>query len=149
MDGIFTPSGANKNDPDGSTHDLVVVTRDYLLAELGKARARRLRLHYLLQDAAADNPTIGLDVSVGQIRDGVTEWGHFNWGQASWFDADNAEFEAVDGQAPESDGSVPYTWHFTRWSRLVRFRIRSSGPSAKLALHNLEIFVAPSATVRH
>lgn len=149
LDSWFTPGDAYKNDADGTTHDLVVITRDYLLAALGKARARRLRLHYLLVDAASDNPTISLDVSVGTIKAGVTEWGHFLWGHANWFNADNAEFEAVQGQAPEADGSDPYTWHFAKWSRVVRFRFRSSGPASKLSLHNLELFVAPSGTVRH
>jgi hypothetical protein len=148
-DSWFTPGDAYKQEPNSTVHDLTVVTRDYMLQQLGKARARRLRLHYLLNDAASDDPHIKLDISVGKIRAGVTEWGHFNWGAASWFDADNAEFEEIDGQAPENDGSDPYTWHFAKWSRLVRFRIRSSGPASKLSLHNLEVFVAPAGTVRH
>lgn len=149
LDSWFTPGTTYKKEADGNIHQLAVITRDYLLANLGMGRARRLRLHYLLQSADESDPRLSLDFSTGRTRGGLTLWGNFQWGHANWNAADAGEWTPVRGEAPESDGTQPYTWHFTKRTRQIRFRIRSSDSAAKLTLRNLELFVAAAATPRH
>lgn len=148
LNSYFNPTAATKNDPDGSTHEFWLVTRDYLTGPLNLNRVRKVRMHYDLIDADADDPTIRLDYSVPGVPVGAPLWGTVNWGAFNWTAGNEANFTYVVGDAPETAAREPYVWPLNRRVRQIRLRLRSSGPSAKLVLRHLEIYVAPSQQIR-
>ena len=144
---FFEPAAAVKNDADGTTHAVLIETRDYPTnpKSFNLNHVRRLRARYELVDAASDGPTIIAYFSTGTTGGVVlTQWGSFNWGGANWSDATLAGFTQLAGQAGVSDGTIPYVWLFTKRTRFIRARLVSSGPAASLTLRSLEWFLRQS-----
>jgi hypothetical protein len=146
---FFEPSATVKNDADATTHNLDVVTRDFETGGGIFNLVRMLKLWYELIDAASDNPTVKVYYSTGPEQAGVPKWGAVTWGLFTWFSSDLAEFVLLANQAPESDGRMPYVWSGDQGmhahTRFIRFRIRSSGPAARVVLRSLTAYVRLSA----
>lgn len=140
--GFFEPSAANKHDHDGSTHEFDLTMRDVQPGALNiEALVRKVRARYELVDAATDDPKLSLWYSVGVKQDAgsVALWGSALWGTDTWGQTDAIEDVQAAGQAPEDDGRHPFTWKINERTRRIRLRLRSSDPSAKLVLRNVEI----------
>lgn len=145
LGGFWEPTAAVKNDADGSTHNLDLVTRDYATGADGIFNlVRLLKLWYELVDAGSDDPTLSVYYATGPEQAGLPKWGEVTWGEFTWFDSSLAEFVHLASNAPESDGRQPYVWGpdkgMSAHTRFIRFRVRSSGPSAKLALRSLAFY---------
>jgi hypothetical protein len=119
----FVPAAANKNEADGTTHNLTIITRDFTTRRTGMTVWKYLRARYELTDAASDNPTLTLEYQLGPPS-------------GSW--------TLVSGNAPESDGTDDYEWTPGERAQAIRFRIKSSGPAAKAVLRSLEVYYRQS-----
>lgn len=146
VSGFFEPTAANKNDADNSTPQDIWVTRDYPTSSLLNVnQVRKIRLRAELIDAATDNPSLQAYYSSGATpTTSGAYWGSAFWGSGTWSGAIETEFAQLTGTAPEDDGRDPFPWPVEKRARFVRFRIQSSGPSARLTYRSLELFVRPS-----
>jgi hypothetical protein len=130
LSGCFAPVAGNKNDADGSTHVLSVVTRDFALRPQVRNLWRYLRARFQLDDAASDNPTLTLESSAGPPESEV-------WvSSGSWAEGTGEDSSKI--AILNSDGNPG------RRVQSIRFRIRSSGPAARLVLRSLEVFYRAS-----
>lgn len=144
---FFEPAAAVKNDADGSTHQFDLVTRDYPTgdpASLVRNLVRRLRCRYELIAAPGDDPTLLAYYSVGTLEGDVSLWGTFLWGTDPWSDIAGAEFVQLPNQAPADDGRRPFAWRLQARTRIVRYRLISTDPAARLVIRSLESVVRPS-----
>jgi hypothetical protein len=121
LTGTFEPAAANKNEADGSTHNLRVWTRTYDLGDLVKRQWRRLRARYELSDAASDNPYIEAYSEVDRLTP-VSQ-------------------DLVDDAL---EGEQVYTWRVSRRSRAIRFRLTQWGATSGARLRGLEVFFRPT-----
>ena len=148
LSGMFEPAAAVKNDADGTTHALIVETRDYrtsLSGALNRNLARKLRARYELVDAASDNPTIRAYVSTGRATATTQSlWGTMVWGTDAWGDSSLDLFEPLGGLAPEADIRAPWTWVVNRKSEFVRFRLETVGAAASCSLRSIDVAVRQS-----
>jgi hypothetical protein len=141
---FFGPDLDNKNDPDNSTPELDIVSRDVATGNgRNENTVRRIRVRYELKDAASDDPTLTAYWSDGEVDlTGIFLWGQ-NWG-SDWAEPDEGEWKTLEGSAPEDEGREPFVWHVNKRVRYIRFRFRSSSPTTKLVLRTLEMFVRPT-----
>lgn len=114
----FSPAAANKNDADGTSHVLTVVTRDYAARAQVKSLWKYLRARFELTDAGSDNPTLTAEYANGPP---ATE---------SWTSM---------GSWSEGDGTEPSRLGVGRRTQSIRFRIKTSGASSKAVLRSLEV----------
>lgn len=148
LTGVFEPTAARKADADATVHRWLVEGRDYATGPGNLNTVRRLRARYELTDAASDNPVIRAYYSIGAEETPGTQWGSFNWGTGTWSDAALAEFVQLADVAPEDAGRAPFTWHFTKNARFIRWRLESTDPAAKLVLRSTEVYVRPAGNDR-
>lgn len=122
LTGIFMPTTANKNDPDGSTHTFSVTTRDFTVSSL-RALVRKIRLWTEGTAAAGDAPTI----------------------TAGWADGPpGAAVTALSGTGGPSDGETPAgVWAVNAARKHLRFVFSSSSPWASLKIKAVDVFVRP------
>lgn len=113
--GCFDP-GQAKQDADSSTHELEVTTRTLQVAAV-PTQWRKIRVRYELDDAATDNPTVTLEVATGRPGN---------------------SFTALSGTGVEGEQSV--VWLLSKRALLIRFRIRSQGPSAVEKIRSVDAF---------
>lgn len=146
LESYFSPSAGVKNDANGSPPILTITTRDFATGDGNLNTVLRVRVRYELLDAGTDNPTLNLFYSkAGRLVENSV-WG-LNWGAFNWAaGGDETIYEVAPGAAPESDGANPHTFRFTRKTRFIRLKIRANGPSARLTLRSIELFVRPSRT---
>lgn len=141
----FDPDGASETDPDDSPVSFEVETRDYpTQTGLQENTVRKVRLRYELS-----SPT-NAPVLRGYYRDEAVEeatsyWGQFDWGEGVWSSGGQV-FSVLSnpGDAPESSGRKPHTWHLNRKRRYLRLRFSLSGSAANLKLRSVELFVRAS-----
>ena len=119
LSGCFAPAAGNKQDADVTTHVLSVVTRDYSVKAMVKAFWREVRARFELTDAASDNPTLTVEHAVGPVAG------------ESWTSV---------GSWAEGTGEAPTRLAVGKSAQAIRFRLRSSGACASLALRSLEVF---------
>lgn len=119
VSGGFVPAAAIKNDADGTTHQLTLITRDLAVHASLKTFWKKIRLRSEVSDAAADNPTVTAEYSITPAA---------------------PVFTALAGSAPESDGTVPYSWLAGKKSQAIRFRLKTVGPCASAVIRSLEVF---------
>jgi hypothetical protein len=117
---FFQPSGAVKNDADGTTPSFQVTTTDYPTGGMQSNFVHHVRLQYTLTDAAADNPTIAAEVSV-----------------------DGGGWTALTGTAAESSQGEK-RWRVNRHAKNVRFRFTVALPSASCNIESVEVLVRHS-----
>jgi hypothetical protein len=130
LSGCFVPASANKNDADGTTHVLSIVTRDFATRPSVRTLFRYLRARFQLDDAASDNPVLTLASSAGPPETEV-------WvASGSWTEGTGEDSSKI--AILNSDGNPG------RRVQSIRFRIQSSGPSARLVVRSLEVFYRPS-----
>lgn len=149
--GFFEPEAAVKEDADGSTHEVLMETRDIPTNPqmLNLNVVRRLRARYLLTAAASEVPKLTLWLSDGSEDDpGGANWDEVNWDEFNWDEEGAGGFEAMSGIAPPNDGIVPYVWLFKRRCRYLRLRLRSSDPAANLVIATLEASLRKSGRDR-
>lgn len=151
LSAIFEPAAGVKADADGTAHQLVVETRDYLTSRR-RARNRNtvkgLRVRHETVDASGDNPTLTAWFSIGVQQGSVSVWDAFLWDTGTWVDADLAEYVQLDGAAPESDGRLPFAWSgWAAKTEFIRFQLRSNGACARCTLREIEAFVRENALV--
>jgi hypothetical protein len=99
LSGLLTPGAANKNDADGTVHNLDVIENDVEPGNL--STFQRVELRYELDDAASDDPTFVGSYATG--KEGT-----------SWV--------SLTGSAAENDGRTPKKWKVTKRARNIRFR---------------------------
>lgn len=120
--GWWSPTAANKNDADGSTHTFSLTTRDYSTSNRS-ALFKKLRLWAEGIDAGSDSPTLSAGFAEGLA--GTT-------------------FTPLAGTAGASAGDTPAgVWAVNSGGRRVRFQITSSSPWASLKIKAIDIFVRP------
>lgn len=147
LSGIFTPTFANKNDADGTTHVFSVITRDFTTGGLRKNLVKKIRLRYDLNDAGTDDPTIEAYYSSGQVVTGNPLWGGVSWGSFTWGPSSDEQFAALTlPQAHGPEGTSVTTWQVLTTEtgvrpRFARFKFQSSSPCSKLVIRSLEMFV--------
>lgn len=119
LTGCFSPVASNRNDADGSTHQFEVTTRDYTTSGLRSSLVKKVRLGYELVDAAADNPTIGVQYATAQ----------------------DPTLVPLSGTAGEAAGQAAQMFLVnTARSRFVRFTIYSFSAAARMSVKCLEVF---------
>jgi hypothetical protein len=144
--GWFGPDVAQKNEPDGSTHETLIDTRDYATVDgLSENTVRRVIVRYELKDAAADNPAIAAFWSDGSVDlAGLDLWDAAVFDTATFEEDDAGEWEQLEGRAPEDDGRNPHSWPVGKKVRFIRFRLRSASPSTRHVIRTVELLVRPS-----
>lgn len=111
LTGFFTPSSTAKTDADGTGATFSYTTRAFSTGNLQSNFVKKVRARYVLTDAASDNPTMQCEVSINGAA----------------FSTLNRTTTGT--QAPESDGSVTYSWVVGKRARSVRFRFSSQAAS--------------------
>lgn len=152
---FFEPSATVKNDADGTTHRCSLDTRDYRTSGQNGGAVRNLvrmaRLRYILIDAASDDPKINAYYSTGSPNAAPPLWGVATWNDFTWPDPATAEYNLLSGQAPESDGRLPYVWAAEQGLRAhteyVRYRFETSGPCALAKFLEVVTFARQSGKV--
>jgi hypothetical protein len=146
---FFAKTEATKNDADGTTPRLEIVTRDYATKDgYGQGTVKFVRVRAELHDAG-DGPTIQGSYSIGDVdTSGVSVWNVAQWNTAVWASRDDGLWEAMPGLAPADDGRQPYTWRFTRKARFIRYRLIVSEPNAKMVLRSIVQEARPSGRNR-
>lgn len=135
--GDFDPDGLAE-DHDGAIVDWELLSRDFATGPLNENFVKWLRLRYeLLGDEAFITAATGTDAR--PPTDVI--WGAFLWGASPWTEG---EIDSLVGQAPVSNGDLPYTWKVDQEARYVRARLRNVGGSTRCVLRSLEWFVRPS-----
>lgn len=143
----FNPTGSNKNDADGTTHQFSLITRDYTTGGLNKNLVKKIRFRYELTDAASDSPTLTAYYSTGAVNSSNPSWGASTWGAFQWGASSVEQFAQIDtGTAPTSTGSDPYVWPVRTTEsgvrpRFARFKFLSTSPCATLRVKSLEVFI--------
>jgi hypothetical protein len=141
---FFRPDATFKNDADGSTHDLDIITRDY--GDGTRNLFRKLRTRYKLIDAGSDGPTLTFDFSDGAIEGDTSGalWDEAIWDTDLWAaESDETIFANLACDAPVSSARE---WHKCRVNEKAlfgRFRIRTVGPSALCVIRGVEIQSRP------
>lgn len=129
--GCFSPStvidtgvglSSNKNDADGTTHVLTVVTRDFAIKAQVANLWKYLRARFELVDAASDNPTLTAEYAVGPPE------------SESWTSM---------GSWSEGTGETSTKLSVGKRAQSIRFRLKTSGPSSRFRLRSLEVFFRP------
>ncbi len=119
---FFSKSAATKNDADGTTPKLTIITRDYALADgYREGTVKDVAARYELVDAASDNPTVTAEY---EIADG------------GWV--------ALSGTGPEDAGQGRKRWKVRRKARHIRYRFVVAAPNAKMVFRSLEQRARPS-----
>jgi hypothetical protein len=119
LSGCFSPASGNKSDADATAHVLSIVTRDYSAKAHVKAMWREVRARFELTDAASDNPTLTAEYAVGPVAG------------ESWTSI---------GSWAEGTGEAPTRLAVGKSAQSIRFRLKSSGACASLAVRSLEVF---------
>jgi hypothetical protein len=119
LTGAFSPASGNKSDADGTAHVLSIITRDYSVRAMVKAMWREVRARFELTDAASDNPTVTAEYATGPVAG------------ESWTSV---------GSWAEGTGEAPTRLAVNKSAQSIRFRLRSSGACASLAVRSLEVF---------
>lgn len=145
--GYFDPSAANKNDADGSTFDLDIVSRDYETGSGTINSVRAVRPRYELVDAASDDPELQISYATGSATSGGARFGHATFGNAKFGSDLGASFVVV-GNVGTSDGRNPVPLRMKPRARYMRVRIKGVGPAARCALRSLSLSIRPSGAVR-
>jgi hypothetical protein len=145
--GFFNPSAAIKNDADGSTFDLDIITRDYETGSGTLNVVRAVRPRYELIDADEDDPQLRVSFSDGSARTGGAKFGEAKFGEAKFASELDASFSPA-GEAGPSDGREPVRFRVNKKARHIRFHIKSSGPAARCVLRSLELKPRPSGALR-
>lgn len=123
LSSVFVPTAANKNEADGSTHQLTVITRDFSAQRIGASLWKYLRARYELTDAATDGPYLSVEYQLGPPS-------------GTW--------TLIVGNGTASDGTDSFEWSPDLRAQAIRFRIRSNGPTAKCVVRSLEVFFRAS-----
>jgi hypothetical protein len=126
-------------EPDGSQHDLDIVTRDFAAKDgIGYGTVRRGKLHYTL--LGTDTAITGYYATNAQALP-TTEWGVSEWGEFEWESTAADQWAALTdpGPAQPNDGTSPHYWQINKRCQYIRFRFKSSGPSATLQLRTYEL----------
>lgn len=121
--GAFEPAAGNKNDADGTTHVFSLVTRDYAVSRQIANLWKYLRTRFQLTDAASDNPTLTAEYAVGPPE--LESWTSIG----SW---------------AEGTGEASSKLSVNKRAQSIRFRFKTSGPTAKFVLRSLELFFRQS-----
>lgn len=133
-------------DGDGSVPRWQVITRDFDTGNPQvKNLVRRVRVDYVLEDLHGTDPTIDAAYAIGEPTfDAAATWGGSTWNGTTW--AENQEgFVALAGAAPESStGEDPFGWSIDKRGERVRYRLRCTAPSGRVALRSIETFIRPS-----
>lgn len=124
------PAAANALDADGTTSDLVVITRDYPLGAQQPGFAKNARLRYELV-AASSSPTVSLAFTSDQ--DG---------GTFSTLTDKGLQSGGTGGAV--SDGSKYSWWLLAKRRERLRLRITVTGACASFVLRSVEILLRPS-----
>lgn len=133
----WAPDAAHKNDHDGTTHHVDVITKNFEPGNL--VTWRRAQVRYEGLDAGTDLPTIQGYYSVGVQQGGGATWGSGVWGTDSWVDSVAAEYTQLSSSGTASDGRNPQGWSFAARARYIRLRFLSSAPWASLTLRDLKL----------
>jgi hypothetical protein len=145
---FFQPDATYKNDADGTTHLLKIITRDYPTGGDTENVVRRLRLRYQMIAADGDNPKLSAEYSSGARIANAPLWDQVNWDEFQWAGGDNTDYAILSGQAPVSDGRTPFVWHLGKRLRHARFRFTQVGPVAQLVIRELDLAIRPSGKER-
>lgn len=120
--GWFTPTAANKNEPDGTTHAFSLTTRDYSTSNL-RAFFKKARLWVEGVADTGDSPTI-----TAGYAEGIA----------------GSSFTALSGTAGASTGDAPSgVFGVNASGRRIRFQFTSTSPWASLKIKALDVFVRP------
>lgn len=133
----WAPDATVKNDHDGATHHVDLITRDFQPG--GLQTWKRAQVRYEATDAATDAPQLLGYYSLGVKLSGGATWGTATWGVDSWVDSSLAEFVQFATSAPVSDGRNPWGWTFAGRGRFIRVRFQSSAPYASLVIRDLRL----------
>ena len=118
----FEPAAGVKNEPDGSTHEWSVTTRDYTIGAL-RALVKKARVWLEGVDAGTDNPTVTLSYSQG---------------------ASGSSFTSLGSTSAESVGDSPLpSFTVNAGGKRVRFRVSSTSPFASLKMKALDLMIRP------
>jgi hypothetical protein len=117
----ISPAAAVKNDADGSTHKLRVVTRTFDLGDLIEHTWRKVRLRMELEDAASDDPHMEAYTERDRIAPTQTD--------------------LVDDVG---EGERIYTWPVRERTRGIRFQFTQWGASARARIRAVDVFVRRS-----
>lgn len=141
---FFDPDEDVKYDHDGSIRDFEWVTRAYATGDGNSLnRVRRARLLYEMFNAVGDLPHLQLSISPGRTDSGnLPLWDEVNWDEFDWAESDDATWLLLDGFALPDDGRNGHDWLTGERMRYATFRLRSSGPIARLAIRSFEVFTA-------
>ncbi len=118
----WSPSSTYKNEPDGTTHEFQVTTRDFILSGL-RGFCKKIRLWVEGVDAASDNPTITASYATGPA---------------------GSSFTSLGSTTAESTGDTSLTpWTVGVGGHRIRFKFSSTSPFASLKFKALDVFVRP------
>lgn len=121
VSGYFNPSASVKQDADSTAHSFQLTTRNIPTGGQVTNSVLYIELFYSLTDAASDDPVF-----------------------AAEYNADNAGWVALEGDAPEGGPDSPYVWPCSVAARHIRFRFSTSLSAASVKVEGLKCFVRKS-----
>lgn len=136
---------------DESWCDLTWISRDFATGPGNSInRPRKARLTYELVDSAGDGiATLRLSIGSGLSTPNLPLWDAVNWDEFNWAELDEGVWTILDGFAVADDGRNGHEWYSAERVRHARYRLRSSGPIARLVIKSFEMFVAGAGSNRH
>jgi hypothetical protein len=117
----FSPSGASRQDADGTAHALDVIENDVEFPN--RATTQKVDLLYELSAFLTDAPAF-----LGSWSSGV----------------EGAPWTPLSTSAGENDGRVPKRWRLIKRVRNVRFRWQTFGPAATARIRGRVLYVRDS-----
>lgn len=150
---FFEPTAAVAKDHDHTTPAWALITRDIGAGNLAIARFRRVDLIYEMEGEGSE---VTAEVGTGARLEGLPEWDIDEWDEFEWADAEEVEFDLLEGAAPPNVGTSvaihaqnAWDWALNERARYTRYRFQCADPVAKLTVRGVAWFVATPGGVRH
>lgn len=146
--GFLHPRGSLKADPDGIVHSFELVTRDYQTGRGTKNMVKRLRPRYELLDAESDNPVILWAWGDGSYADGSPLWGQVEWDDFDWAAGGGGATFFPLASTPESPGRDGFKVRVNKFTRHIRFQMRTEFAAQSFTLRELGVHIRQSNAER-
>lgn len=136
--GFFTPDDTNMLDSDAVAPHWLVELRDTQTGPGSLSTVRKMRVFF-----ESDAGVTGY-IGKGEAEMNLPVWGAAVWGAADWADSSLGEYKRLEPVAPPDSGRNGHTWLTVTRSRIVRVRLESAVPAAKMKLRSVAFAVRQS-----
>jgi hypothetical protein len=121
-------------DQDGSPASFAVTFRDFTSPAQDTAMLFEARYQM-------DSGSLTASYSTAAPRASATVWGAFNWGDANWssLGGDDSLTACAQVAPPAPTGSVPFRWRFPLRSRVLRYKLESTGALGAVKLWGIRV----------